>query len=386
MATQVGTIAGSNASPPQLIGEGATPKGTIERLELPRQKLTPQQEAAIGRGLGGEPPTAERASGAGDLDVRDERRRMLAERLAQQYSVLNGVYADPARPDAPLFRADGERRIVAHDVRSQSVRAMVDLAESKGWTAIRVEGVPELQRAVWIEATSREIHVQFQASRLGPVYQPTAEDRIMAARLHEARFGVRARGESARQIGAIEPGVFQVPDPSSVDASPRGAGDERRTGAEPAKPGPRDGDLQPARSTIERSPSGDPLTDPLRAQAVFDMIEASRLSVSDPIRPLPGVALSASLERGQGVAADAMAKTAMSSAVRLLELQLRGAGFSAKERSRILAKAVEKESQLTASGLQATVKVYDPTAPRETERVVKPVRPPRQQRERTVGR
>jgi conjugative element/phage-associated large polyvalent protein len=386
MATQQGTTEGSGAAAPQGLGEAATPKGTIERLEPPREKLTPQQEAAIGRGLGGEAPTAERASGAGDPDPRDERRRMLAERLAQQYSVLNGVYADPARPDAPLFRADGERRIVAHDVRSQSVRAMVDLAESKGWTAIRVEGVPELQRAVWIEATSREIHVQFQASRLGPVYQPTAEDRIMAARLHEARFGVRSRGESRPHIGAIEPGVFQVPDSSAFDARSRVAGDEPRTGADPAKSGPRDGDPHPTRSTIESAPTQDPWSDPLRAQAVSDMIEASRLSVSDPTRPFPGVPLSASLEGGQTVAADAMAKPAMSSAVRLLELQLRGAGFNAKERSRILAKAVEKESQLSASGLQATVKVYDPAAPRETERVVKPVRPPRQQRERTVGR
>ena len=71
------------------------------------------------------------------------------------------------------------------------VKAMVDRAEERGWTAVRVKGSAEFERQVWIAATARGIKA------LG--YEPTEGDRLAMAQERE-RLNAE-RGQAHAQSG-----------------------------------------------------------------------------------------------------------------------------------------------------------------------------------------
>jgi len=71
------------------------------------------------------------------------------------------------------------------------VKAMVDRAEERGWTAVRVKGSAEFERQVWISATARGIKA------LG--YEPTDGDRLAMA--HERERLNAERGQAHSQNG-----------------------------------------------------------------------------------------------------------------------------------------------------------------------------------------
>jgi len=129
----------------------------------------------------------QRARGREAPDADLERRRSLRLQLEQSYSVQNGVYADPARPTVPLFVAES-RKIVAYDTREPTIRAILDLAQVNRWNAIKATGDKEFQRRVWIEAQARGMEVTLHSKRLlQRAYQPSVDDRRIAAKLMDAR-------------------------------------------------------------------------------------------------------------------------------------------------------------------------------------------------------
>ena len=73
------------------------------------------------------------------------------------------------------------------------VKAMVDRAEERGWTAVRVEGSAEFERQVWIAATARGIKA------LG--YEATEGDRLAMAQERERLNAERGRAH-AQDSGA----------------------------------------------------------------------------------------------------------------------------------------------------------------------------------------
>lgn len=96
------------------------------------------------------------------------------------------------------------------DTNSPSVaRSMVDLAQARGWTGLRVSGAEDFRRAVWVEATIRGVKT------VG--YEPNLGDLSLLRREREAR-----------QINRIEP---------TPEASPEAARPEAHTSqASPAAP------------------------------------------------------------------------------------------------------------------------------------------------------
>ena len=366
--------------------------GTIEPMDLPREiggePLRARNLAAGLRPAPARPIPAERAPGTQDPDAQEARRKMLADRLARNYAVVNGTYYEPSRPELPLFRADGDRRIVAHHNSLQSISAMVDLAESRGWAALRVQGAEGLQRAVWVEATSRGIRVQLQASRMGPTYVPTEYDSAMADRRREARSSATpAERRIERLAGTIE----RADSPSTTREGPSGSAPQpdrpSTTVAAPAAAVRRGADLPKERSSEDAAFRG--VTAAERAQAITlsETIDASRQMVSQVSErresPASGIAGD---QPGDPAGEKKATKPALSDALRLLDLHLRASGFDSKERARVLAKAADKEAQLAADGKRVSVNVYDPAAQREIDRVINPTRSARQQRERSVAR
>lgn len=81
------------------------------------------------------------------------------------------------------------------------VRAMVERAQERGWTAFRLKGTPEFQRQAWIAAEARGIKA------VG--YEPTSGDRQAAreeyARLHPARAQTAERKAVEPGPAAVEP-------------------------------------------------------------------------------------------------------------------------------------------------------------------------------------
>ena len=87
---------------------------------------------------------------------------------------------------------------LATDTNSPSVaRSMVDVAQARGWSALRVSGNEEFKRLVWLEATVRGVKA------LG--YEPSPVDLDIARREREARAVNRIepeRGEAAAASSA----------------------------------------------------------------------------------------------------------------------------------------------------------------------------------------
>jgi hypothetical protein len=69
-----------------------------------------------------------------------------------------------------LSFVDQGKSIVAYESSTPAVRAMLDLASTKDWRGLKVEGRPEFQRAVFLEARARGIEIQTAT------WKPSRED------------------------------------------------------------------------------------------------------------------------------------------------------------------------------------------------------------------
>lgn len=75
-----------------------------------------------------------------------------------QFTRVANRYYFKDRPDQEAFVDQGERLRTRHN-RSAVAKAMLDLAESRGWDTIKVSGHPDFQQAVWLEASLKGIAV-----------------------------------------------------------------------------------------------------------------------------------------------------------------------------------------------------------------------------------
>lgn len=111
------------------------------------------------------------------------------------------------------FRGDGMRvaftestfRLATDNNHPSVSRSMVDVAEARGWQALRVSGHEDFKRRVWLEATLRGLKA------LG--YEPSRDDLLQLR-----------REQDARQINRVEPA------PQPADASIPGAKASARGG------------------------------------------------------------------------------------------------------------------------------------------------------------
>jgi hypothetical protein len=100
------------------------------------------------------------------------------------------------------------KSIVGYESSTPTVRAMLDLASAKDWQKLRVEGRPEFERAVWLEAQARGINLQTAS------WKPSRED--LEPRLGRgAAEAAPAQGTASRAPAKDEPATQREPDGAS---------------------------------------------------------------------------------------------------------------------------------------------------------------------------
>ncbi|WLI91072.1 LPD7 domain-containing protein [Massilia sp. R2A-15] len=109
--------------------------------------------------------------------------------LARRYLVADNKFYFRDDPNLLAFEDKGKRIATEHND-PLIARSMVELAEAKQWTSIRVKGTDEFRREVWLAASLREIEVEG--------YTPHEVDK---ARLTELRAELQPRRHNAIEQG-----------------------------------------------------------------------------------------------------------------------------------------------------------------------------------------
>jgi hypothetical protein len=125
----------------------------------------------VAREMAGVPEPAAPAAPAQPLDPRaakEARQRELLTALHERFDVRGNDFVFKGEAGRVAFTDHGKQLSSKSDV-PVVVRAMVDMAQAKGWEGIRIKGTPEFMRSTWLEASLRGIDVQG--------YTPAAEDR-----------------------------------------------------------------------------------------------------------------------------------------------------------------------------------------------------------------
>lgn len=101
-------------------------------------------------------------------------------------------------PSRVVLVDKGSRLRSPYRLDMESVQAMTELAEARGWTAIRVSGNAQFRQAVYLAAASRGIAVRG--------YTPSEAERRLAADMAERRQREAERQARRRERGAPEHG------------------------------------------------------------------------------------------------------------------------------------------------------------------------------------
>ncbi len=167
----------------------------------------PAEEEQVG-------PQTSPASARDDQKAKAERAQMLLEGLERQYLKADDRYHFRDRGREVAFEAQEKKLVTAHDT-PMVVNSMIDLAEAKGWSSLKLTGTNEFRREAWLQASVRDFEVSG--------YRPNAVDK---ARLEELR--TERRASSAPE----KPNVMADVPPASGRADktpPRGFGPLKET-------------------------------------------------------------------------------------------------------------------------------------------------------------
>lgn len=212
---------------------GRTPGGTVEPTKSPGTASTRRAPRdAIGMNLQGPAGTAAPEAAAASTPTKSAATRPRktsaisvdqATHLARLEDALRDRYLIRHAPvtvaDVTVgqteyrFRGDSTRIAftessfrLATDTNSPSVaRSMVDVAEARRWTALRVSGHEDFRRLVWLEASVRGVRL------LG--YEPTVADQALLQRERDAR-----------QVNRIEPARDAATAAAATADKPTGRG------------------------------------------------------------------------------------------------------------------------------------------------------------------
>jgi len=100
-------------------------------------------------------------------ELERKRRLELIESVHKQFRVAGSSFHFKDQPDKIAFR-ESDNRMVSAVNDERVTKAIVKMAEAKGWQKIRVSGHPEFRRAVWFEASLRGLEVSG--------YKPTEQE------------------------------------------------------------------------------------------------------------------------------------------------------------------------------------------------------------------
>lgn len=120
--------------------------------------------------------------------------------VARHFVQSRGSFYYKQRPDVLAFSMRGQS-FRAHDTSVMTATAIVEMAQGRGWTAIRVRGTKDFRRAVWAAAMERGLHVTG--------YAPTHGETAILAQ------SASPEGHPSRPVkGPQDSGAPHAPDPS----------------------------------------------------------------------------------------------------------------------------------------------------------------------------
>ena len=94
---------------------------------------------------------------------------LLPRLVLDRYSVRGKDIVDKADPKRIIFTDKGDKLTAKRDATAESVQAMLDTAESRGWTSLKVTGSKEFRRQAYLEAGARGLAIQG--------YEPSKEEK-----------------------------------------------------------------------------------------------------------------------------------------------------------------------------------------------------------------
>jgi hypothetical protein len=153
----------------------------------------------VAREMAGVPEPAAPAAPARPLDPRsakEARQRELLTALHERFDVRGNDFVFKGEAGRVAFTDHGKQLSSKSDV-PMVVRAMVDMAQAKGWEGIGIKGTPEFMRSTWLEASLRGIDVQG--------YTPTAEDRKRLMQAQQQRAEKEQQPQQEPQQTAAKP-------------------------------------------------------------------------------------------------------------------------------------------------------------------------------------
>lgn len=138
----------------------------------PAQATAPAQAPA---------PTQKPADAA--AEALERRRQELVDSLRDRFSVKGSTYHFKGQADRKAFEDHGPRLSTDHDT-AFVVRGMLDVAESKGWNTLKLNGTDDFKREAWLQASQRGIATRG--------YEPTVQDQQRLADLQQRQQGRNA--------------------------------------------------------------------------------------------------------------------------------------------------------------------------------------------------
>lgn len=159
-------------------------------------------------------------------ELEKQRRAELMERLYGSFTIDSHGSWHTKRNNDLVFSAD-EKKIATDRNDQQTVQAMLDLAEARGWKGLRIKGDADFRRTVWMEANLRGLEVEGYKPREADIQELEEKRRL---RSHNA---VEATAERQnKQAETTKPDVAQATQEKAAPAA-QVASDKRQ--AEPDK-------------------------------------------------------------------------------------------------------------------------------------------------------
>jgi hypothetical protein len=175
-----------------------------QQTAAPAQNQSASQAAAPVQAQAQAQPTAKPANSpqqsAADAakEAQEQRRMEIVASLAERFTVKGNAYHFKGQGERKAFEDMGSRLSTDHST-GFVVRGMLDLAESKGWTTVHLNGTDEFRREAWLQASQRGLKPSG--------YEPTTQDQQRLAELQQRhpQQGRNAADPGSPQAGAQSP-------------------------------------------------------------------------------------------------------------------------------------------------------------------------------------
>lgn len=186
--------------------------------KLTKKREANEEELTAGAAAAGRAAAAAPSIGEGDNQVRDQsafndaasKDRLVPEDVAAAFKRDGQKYLDANDPKKVAFVDKGNRLQTVRTFDDQAVAAMIQTADARGWSEVKVSGDEAFRRKAWIEATARGIEVKG--------YEPTEKDKMRAEQL----------GQQTGRTNAIEKNETVEAYRNARDGSPKDKRDAAR--------------------------------------------------------------------------------------------------------------------------------------------------------------